>query len=105
MPVFVYGHTGAETPFHEEAYSTVVSDRGALLIMTTPLTVGTKLLLTNQTTQNEQQCRVAHVGRRNGPNIEIAIEFTGQTEHFWRLTAPPSHVSASSPAESSKKAL
>src|SRR3990170_3150813 len=35
VPVFVYGHTCDQTPFHEDAYSSVVSERGALLVLTT----------------------------------------------------------------------
>ena len=99
VPVFVYGHTGTEgqTPFHEEAYSVIVSDRGALLIMTTAVPVGEKLLVTNKATETEQECRVANVGRRDGPSIEIAVEFTAVAPQFWRITAPPRRASSAEP--------
>ena len=89
VPVFVYGHTGNHAPFHEEAYSVIVSDRGALLIMTTPVSVGEKLLLTNKVTQTEMECRVASVGKRDGPSLQVAIEFAELAPQFWRITAPP----------------
>ena len=102
VPVFVYGHNNGQTPFHEDAYSAVVSDCGALLIMTTPVPVGEKLLLTNRVTQTEQECRVAGVGRREGPSVEIAIEFTDPAPQFWRVTAPPRPVASVSPIEHRK---
>jgi hypothetical protein len=88
VPVFVYGH-GGQAPFHEDAYSAVVSDCGALLIMTTAVPIGEKLLLTNKVTQDEQECRVAGLGRRDGPSIKVAVEFIAPASQFWRLTAPP----------------
>jgi hypothetical protein len=89
VPVFVYGHSLDQLPFYEQAYSASVSDLGALLILTTAVPAGEKLLLTNKITQAEQECRVARVGRRDGPSVEIAVEFTGVAPDFWRVTAPP----------------
>lgn len=107
VPVFVYGHAGAgaQQPFHEEAYSAVVSDRGALLIMTTEVPVGQKLLLTNKATELEQQCHVVRVGRRNGPSIAIGVEFDAAAPLFWRITAAPRSASAAATVEPHKKAL
>ena len=103
VPVFVYGHTSDQTPFHEDAYSSVVSERGALLIMTTPVPVGEKLLLINKVTQADQECRIAHVGPRDGPSVEVAVEFTDAAPQFWRVTAPPRPVASVSPAEQHRK--
>lgn len=105
IPIFIYGHTQANAPFHEEAYSAVVNDCGALLIMTTAVPVGDKLLLTNKVTQVEQECRVVGIGRRDGPNTEIAIEFTGLAQQFWRVTAGPQRLAKATAGEVYKKAL
>jgi hypothetical protein len=105
VPVFVYGHTAAQDPFHEEAYSAVVSARGALLVMTTAVPLGERLLLTNKVTQIEQECRVAGLGRQVGPNIEIAVEFSAEAPHFWRVTPGPQPVSSIASIEVYKKAL
>jgi hypothetical protein len=94
VPVFVYGHSASLAPFHEDAYSTVVSDCGALLIMTTAVPIGEKLLLTNKVTQDEQECRVAGIGRRDGPSIKVAVEFIAPASQFWRLMAPPRHAAS-----------
>jgi hypothetical protein len=105
VPVFVYGHMGDDEPFCEEAYSAVVSDRGALLIMATTVPVGAKLLVTNKVTQIDQKCRVAGIGRRDGPSIEIAIEFTGRTEQFWRITPGPQRAPSVESTELRRKVL
>lgn len=94
VPVFVYGHSASLAPFHEDAYSTVVSDCGALLIMTTAVPIGEKLLLTNKVTHDEQECRVASLGTRDGPSIKVAVEFIAPASQFWRLTAPPRHAAS-----------
>jgi hypothetical protein len=89
VPVFVYGHAASQEPFHEEAYSVVISDSGALLIMTTLVPTGEKLLLTNKVTELEQECRVVNAGRQDGASVEIAVEFTSEAKDFWRITAGP----------------
>ena len=103
VPVFVYGHPSGQAPFHEEAYSAVVSERGALLIMSTPVPAGEKLLLTNSVTQAGQECRVVQVGRRDGPSVEVAVEFTDAAPHFWHVTPQPRRVASTAPAELHRK--
>ena len=103
VPVFVYGHTDDDGPFHEEAYSAVVSDHGALLIVTTTVPVGERLLLTNKVTHVEQECRVVSVGGREGPSLEIAVEFTRPAPQLWRITAGPGRVSSAMLIESQLK--
>jgi hypothetical protein len=105
VPVFVYGRTATQDPFHEEAYSAVVSDRGGLLIMTTTVPIGERLLLTNKNTEIDQECRVTGIGRRDGPSIEIAVDFTAEVPEFWRITAPPRRASVLPAVEPCKKAL
>ena len=104
VPLFVYGHACGQPPFCEEAYSAAVSEMGGLLILTVAVPPGEKLLLTNKMTQAELECRVAHLGRRDGPSVEVAVEFTAAAPHFWRVTAPPLRAETISPAHQHKKA-
>lgn len=104
VPVFVYGHPSGQAPFHEDAYSAVVSERGALLIMSTAVPVGETLLLVNSVTQAGQECRVVRAGPREGPSVEIAVEFTGAAPHFWHVTAQPRPVTSVAPTEHHRKA-
>lgn len=104
VPVFVYGQIGGDSPFCEQAYSTVVNDRGALLTMTTAVPPGERLLLTNKVSQAEQECRVVRAGCRDGLSISIAVEFTGPAQQFWRLTAGSQGSSPAVPIDSRRKA-
>ena len=89
VPVFVYGHNPAQQPFHEEAYSAVISELGGLLVMSSTVRPGQVLLLTNKVTQREQECRVAYVGGHDPQSLEVAVEFPAVAPDFWRLTAHP----------------
>jgi hypothetical protein len=89
VPVFVYGHNPAQQPFHEEAYSAVISELGGLLVMSSTVRPGQVLLLTNKVTQREQECRVAYVGGHDPQSLEVAVEFPSVAPDFWRLTAQP----------------
>jgi hypothetical protein len=105
VPLFVYGQGDREEPFHERAYSRVVNERGALLVMTTSVLPGTQLLLVNQSTQLQQECRVVRVGHRNGPSIEVAIELATPSSDLWRLLARSQRASFTVPIDSWRKAL
>lgn len=102
VPVFVYGHNPAQQPFHEEAYSAVVSELGGLLVMRAAVHPGQTLLLTNKITQEERECRVAYVGEQDPTSVRVAVEFPFLAPDFWRLTVAPR--SASSPAPTTEKA-
>jgi hypothetical protein len=86
IPIFVYGHGSGLEPFHEEAYSAVVSETGGLLVMNATVQLGQSLLLTNRATQEARKCRVAYVGARERDQPAVAVEFAEPTEDFWRLT-------------------
>jgi hypothetical protein len=89
VPLFIYGHATGRQPFHEEAYSTNVSALGAKLIMMAAVEPGQTLLLVNNVSQAEQECRVAYVGGRDPQNVEVAVEFSQPVEDFWSITAKP----------------
>jgi hypothetical protein len=103
VPVFVYGHSSGGHPFHEAAYSTIVSDAGALLVMTATVEPGETLLLINKVTQEEQQCRVAHVGQRDPQSVGVAVEFPTLAPNFWRVTAPPRRAESLPPVTQRRK--
>jgi len=89
VPLFVYGHPTGRQPFYEEAYSTNVSALGARLIMMATVQPGQTLLLVNNVSQAEQECRVAYVGGRDPQTVEVAVEFSQPVEDFWSITAKP----------------
>ncbi len=95
IPVFVYGYGSGLEPFHEEAYSAVVSDNGGLLVMMARVRPGHLLLITNRATQEERECRVAYVGTRDSVDQPVvAVEFLEPAPTFWRLTKRDGNGSA-----------
>lgn len=89
IAVYVYGHGPGEEPFHEEAHTLNVSSNGALLLLSVPISKGQKLLLTNQLTQQEQDCRVVFLGRRHSRTVETGIAFPTTNPEFWHLHPAP----------------
>ena len=91
VPVYVYGHApgpGTE-PFHEEAHTLNVNAGGALLLLSVPVQEGQILLLTNQMTQREQDCRVVHLGAQHSRTVEAGVAFPTTNLDFWQTHASP----------------
>ena len=105
VPLFVYGHATGREPFHECAYSKIVNDRGAVLIMTTTVQPGNRLLLMNQATGLEQECQVVRVGTVEELSVEIAIELSAPSWQFWRLIKPSQRGTPAIFPGSQRKAL
>jgi len=95
IPVFVYGYGPAAQPFHEQAYSAVVSETGGLLVMTESVGADQPLLVTNKFTGEEQECRVARVGGHDAGSLAVAVEFAQPESAFWRVTPEKSPKAAS----------
>jgi hypothetical protein len=89
ISVYVYGHGPEKEPFHEEAHTLHVNANGALLLLSAPVHKGQKLLLTNRTTQQEQDCRVVFLGAKRSRTVEAGIAFPEANPEFWQLPSPP----------------
>ncbi len=89
IPVYVYGHEPGAEPFHEEAYTLTVNANGALLLLSVPVRKGQKLLLTNQLTQREQDCRVVFLGTQHCRTVETGVAFPETIPDFWRAHSSP----------------
>jgi hypothetical protein len=84
VPVYVYGHGPSTEPFHEEAHTLNVNASGALLLLSVPVQEGQTLLLTNQLTQQEQDCRVVYLGTQHSRTVEAGVAFPASNLDFWQ---------------------
>lgn len=84
VALLVYGSDIEKQPFHEEAVTIDVNDRGCLIALESSVCRGQRLFLTNTINQAEQECRVVHVGRRSQGKTRIGVEFAKPCPHFWR---------------------
>jgi hypothetical protein len=87
IAVYVYGHGPGKEPFHEEAHTLNVNANGALLLLSVPAEKGQTLLLTNQLTQQEQDCRVVFLGTRYSRTVETGVAFPETNPGFWQMRA------------------
>jgi len=87
ISVYVYGHGPDTEPFHEEAHTLNVNATGALLLLSVPVETGQELLLTNDLTQKEQDCRVVFLGTRRSRTVEAGIAFPRINPGFWKPPA------------------
>jgi hypothetical protein len=88
VPVYVYGHGPGKEPFHEEAHTLNVSANGGLLLLSVPVQKGQTLLLTNQLTEQEQDCEVVYLGTRHTRTVETGIAFPRTNLKFWQAHPP-----------------
>jgi hypothetical protein len=89
VSVYVYGHGLEKDPFHEEAHTLNVNANGALLLLSVPVHKGQTLLLTNQLTQREQDCRVVFLGTKHSRTVEAGVSFPRTNSEFWRTHSTP----------------
>lgn len=94
ISVYVYCHGPGDEPFHEEAHTLNVNANGALLLLSVPVFKGQTLLLTNQLTQQEQDCRVVFLGTQYSRTVETGVAFPRTNPDFWQLHSPPENKPA-----------
>ena len=92
ISVYVYGHGPGKNTFHEEAHTLNVNENGALLLLSVPVCVGQTLLITNQRTQRELDCRVVRLGKQHTRTVETGIAFPQTTPDFWQIVSAPGAI-------------
>jgi hypothetical protein len=84
VPVFVYGYTTADEPFHQETNTLQVNANGALLKLSANVVHGQKLLVTNRVTQEEQECYVVTLMKRpRHADLCVGVAFANSAPGFW----------------------
>jgi hypothetical protein len=84
VPVFVYGYTAEDEPFHQETNTLQVNADGALLRLDANVVRGQKLLVTNRVTQEERECVVVTLmKRRKHADLCVGVAFASAAPGFW----------------------
>src|ERR1700674_257673 len=81
----------------EETETLAINAHGALVLLQTRLTSGSKVLLQHKRTEEEQQCHVVFLGPVRGGKAEIGLEFSDPRPTFWRVAFPPEDWSSKHP--------
>jgi PilZ domain len=89
VSVRIHGKDAQGNHVEEETETLAINAHGALVVLKSRLTSGSKIFLQHKRTGEEQECEVAFLGPvRNGKN-EIGLEFSAPRPGFWRVAFPP----------------
>lgn len=85
IPVMAYGWSHDEISFHENSTTLLVNASGGLITLKAKVSVGDTLFIVNQSTQGEQECRVAYVGPEFEGKLRVGFAFKRQAPSFWKI--------------------
>ena len=85
IPVLAYGWSREEISFHENTMTLLVNASGGLITLKVKVNVGDTIFVVNQSTQAEQECRVAYVSPEYEGNSRVGFAFKRQSPSFWKI--------------------
>lgn len=97
VPVRLLGANAQGASFEEETETLAISAHGALVLLQTRLTSGSKVVLQHKKTLEQQECHVVFLGPVRGDKAEIGLEFSAPRPQFWRVAFPPEDWSPKNP--------
>jgi hypothetical protein len=84
VPVFVYGYTASDEPFHQHTNTLQVNVNGGLLHLNANVRYGQKLLVMNRVTHEEQPCYVVTLARGSRhSDVRVGVAFANSAPGFW----------------------
>jgi len=89
VAVRVRGDDAQGRTIEEETQTLAINAHGALVLLQSRVTSGSKLFLEHKRTQEEQECHVAYLGPVRAGKAEIGLEFSAPRPGFWRVAFPP----------------
>lgn len=89
VAVRIKGNDADGKAFEEQTTTLAINAHGALILLQTRVTSGTKVLLRHNGTQQEQECSIAFLGPVRSGKAEVGLEFSAASPTFWRVTFPP----------------
>jgi len=93
VPVSVSGRAKNETSFREEATTLLVNANGGLLLLSAGVALGDTITVANKQTRQEQECRVAYLGRDVHGKQRVGIAFNRPEPQFWRALRRETRIS------------
>jgi hypothetical protein len=81
-------HVAGKPSIH--GYTHTVSASGAMIVMSEPLTEGTKVTVENTKTQNKVEAKVVRPPQTTGEGSLVPVEFSTPSPTFWNVFFPPS---------------
>lgn len=95
VPVVICGESADAPTFREETFTVTVSAHGALLMLSTKVKLGQRLIVMNPQNWDEREARVSYLGPDRAGLAQVAVEFLDSAPQFWLVDAPPENWKAS----------
>jgi hypothetical protein len=89
VAVRIRGEDAQGKTVEEETETLAINAHGALVLLKSRFTSGSKVLLQHKRTEEEQECHVAFLGPLRSGKAEIGLEFSSPRPAFWRVAFPP----------------
>ena len=89
VPILVRGQTAQNHDFSEETRTLVVNAHGALISLAAPVVANQKICVSNNATQQTQECRIVYLGNTQAGKAQMGVEFLSPSPSFWQIDFPP----------------
>jgi len=89
VPILVRGKTAQNHDFNEETRTLVVNAHGALISLTAQVVANQKIFVSNNATQQTQECRIVYLGNTQAGKAQMGVEFLNPSPTFWQIDFPP----------------
>jgi len=89
VPIRVNGKTVGDQHFEEQARTLVVNAHGALISLEAQVSTDQIITVSNKSTNQSRECRVVHIGTRQGGKCQVGLEFVTPSPSFWQIDFPP----------------
>lgn len=89
VPIIVSGKSLKQEDFTEETRTLVVNAHGALIALSTHVSAGQIITVSNKATQQTLECRIVYLGNAQGGKTQMGVEFVKPSPAFWQIDFPP----------------
>ncbi len=97
IPVLVSGKMPGGASFEETTKTLSVAANGGLLLVTTPVTKGQRLVLSRPGSRDSLECAVVYVKHSHANFLETGVSFIWPSPKFWGVYFPPEDWSPQHP--------
>jgi hypothetical protein len=89
VPISVNGKTVQNHDFREETRTLVVNAHGALISLAAPVVANQTIFVSNNATQETEECRIVYLGNTQAGKAQMGVEFLSPSPTFWQIDFPP----------------
>jgi uncharacterized DUF497 family protein len=89
VPISVRGKTAKNQDFNEETRTLVVNAHGALISLAAQVVANQTVFVSNNATQQTQECRIVYLGNTQAGKAQMGVEFLNPSPTFWQIDFPP----------------